>query len=96
MEDLIKPFILERDDYCTNCRTQKTIELYNIYDKPMRYSNLLSFANNINLDSVLDKTVLSYMKCKKCGKIYKICWKDHKPAPMVCDPVFDDFMQNYR
>ena len=95
MDTLIKPFTIEREDYCIKCKTKKSIELYNIYDKPMRYSNLLDYSNTIDLSSILDNSSLSYMRCKKCGTIYKIYWRGNKPEPLDSNIFYDNFLQNY-
>lgn len=67
-----EPIIFEDDDYCSECMNRHSIELYNMYNKEVNYTLLLQ--NKEKVDKIVDKSILLYFKCRKCGKIYDIDW----------------------
>lgn len=75
-----KLFIKIRDDYCMKCNSDRSIELYDVNDKPINYSNLVDrMKYNMREDIIikyLNKYELSHFKCKKCNIKYKIDWTD--------------------
>lgn len=89
----------ERPDYCVECSTRKSIECYTIYDKPIGYTDLINrLRRNEDIDHILKNNQLSYMKCRKCGKVYIIFWntENHIPEPLRSDIFYNDFMDNFK
>lgn len=67
-----EPIIFEDDDYCSVCNTQHSVELYNIYNKEVNYTLLLQMRDKI--DNIVDKSILSQFKCRRCGAKFNIDW----------------------
>lgn len=70
------------EDYCSNCNTAHSIELYNVLGKPIGYTELL---NESNSDALTQKfSIASFFRCNKCGVTYPIEWRSGKwiPTPM--------------
>lgn len=74
----------DRSDYCINCHTSN-IELYDMYNNPVNYSLLVTkYLQGGDINSVLNKRELSYFRCKKCGQIYRIDWRNNYfPIPYI-------------
>lgn len=94
MEGLIKPFKKVREDYCPKCGHQRCLELYSVYDKPLRYSNLLDFGKDSDIDSVYNNVILSYIKCKNCNYKFKLLWDKNKLRPAY-DDSYAQFMSRF-
>jgi len=78
----IKTISFKRQDHCVKCNADRSIELYDIYDKPINYSYFLDRLNSVSLDS-FNRRELSYMQCKKCGVVYDITWENKIPEPLI-------------
>ena len=59
------PFEIKRPDYCPYCDSDRSIELYNRYNKALRYTVFLDMMSSGKI-SELSKDY-EYLKCKKCG-----------------------------
>lgn len=89
-----------RPDKCMECNTDRSIELFDMYDRQVNYSYLIDqYEKGIILDSMerFDNRQLSYMMCKKCGKVYCIDWRDiHLPVPVRTFWYLENFLdKNY-
>lgn len=94
--DAIKPYTIERNDYCYECNTRKAIEIYNIYNKPIKFSNLLDYGTEDDFKRVMEGNTLSYMKCRKCGKVFPILWENGTPRPLFFINECNNFInRNY-
>lgn len=83
-----------REDTCPDCETERSLELYDRYNNPLRFSHLL----DRNALCYLDNKKLSHFKCKKCGKVFHIKWTGDKrniPRPLQ-DIRISDFMTNFK
>lgn len=78
-------------NYCSYCN-KESIELYDIFNKPMNYSKLLS---NDNIDNILDIKQLLKFRCTNCNKEYNIIWKDHFPYPLKHNKEINYFLNRF-
>lgn len=57
-------FDLVRPDYCPYCDTERSVELYDRYDNPLRYTIFLDrFYNGKEKELIKDYV---YIRCRKC------------------------------
>ena len=59
---MIEVISFERPDYCPYCDTQRVVELYDKWDKPLRYTLFLDMFYNGKKEE-LDKDYF-YLRCK--------------------------------
>ena len=91
-----------RQDDCSYCNASKSIECYDIYNKPINYSYLLDqYVKDKNVLNRLNNKVLVYMKCRNCNTKFVIYWDDNReiPIPMnkhISDIYFDSFIKIYK
>ena len=85
--------IVRMEDYCPSCHSKFSIELYDVYNNPLGLTRMLN--RNIVLKSIENER-LSYMKCKKCNKVYKIQYHNNIPRPLdeSIDIEYNDFNNN--
>lgn len=95
---MVKIMNIIRPDKCMECKTDRCIELYDIYDKPVNYTYLVDMYERGKREDIidrLDKRQLSYMKCKRCGKQYCIDWRDRSlPIPIRAFWYIDNFLDS--
>ena len=85
-----KPFIFERADTCPLCKSERSIEAYNKYDKPMRLSNRI----DCNQTEELRSMTIKYMRCSRCREVFFPTW--HGQTPYACiDNTLEDFMSSF-
>ena len=92
-----KIFSVIRPDKCMECNTERSIELFDIFDRPVNYSYLLDLieSKNINIDEKFNNRQLSYMRCKRCGKVYCIDWRTKNyPVPVRAFWYLEQFLYN--
>ena len=82
--------IVRMEDYCPSCQSKYSIEVYDVYNRPLGLTRLL----NRNLLRELDNKRLSYMKCKKCGKDFRINYVNGNLQPLNSDINYDYQMFN--
>lgn len=82
--------ILQRDDYCYNCSSERAIEMYDVFGKPIGYSHILD-----NNESIMDMR-LKFAKCSRCGKIYNIDRSDTKKNPRPMTININHFLNKYK
>ena len=75
-----KPVQFSRPDLCQRCKKQ-AIEIYDYFGNSLNYKSIVDkWMNGIPIK--LDNRYPIYsMKCKACGKEYKIVWNDEFPLP---------------
>lgn len=66
-----KPFEFGRPDICPYCNSNRALEVYNRFDKPMNYSFILDRKQNPS-EKLID---IEYIKCKKCYKKFFPRWE---------------------
>lgn len=85
-----KPISYKRQDTCPKCYTPHSIELFNINNQPIGYTNIL----NNHEYNILEGKRLLYMQCKKCGYIFMINWNTNNHIPIPADEndlnIFED------
>lgn len=83
-----------REDTCPDCMSERSLELYDRYNNPLRFSYLL----DRNALQYIDNRKLSHFKCKKCGNVFHIKWTgDNRniPRPLLAIKI-RDFMANFK
>ena len=66
---MINPLEYTRYDTWIFCGSERSIEIYNNFNRPIHFSILIDRGEIDNIKSLQN---LRYMKCSKCGKITKI------------------------
>lgn len=85
----MKPFRIERPDTCPNCKSQRSLEAYTKYDRPIKLSL------RIDRDNQFDGNIY-YMKCSKCGYEYFPKWLSLSKFPFpMHDSDYENFMNSY-
>ncbi len=99
----MKPLIeFARMDDCSCCNTQKSIECYDIYDKPINYTYFLDrYEKDKEVLTKLNNRVLAYMQCRNCHNKFVIYWDQNReiPIPMnthISAIFFDKFIKIYK
>ena len=99
----MRPLIeFTRIDDCPCCNASKSIECYDVYDKPINYTYLLDqYEKDKDVLNRLNNKVLSYMKCRNCNTKFVIYWGQNReiPIPMntrISDIFFDSFIKIYK
>lgn len=93
MKDLFKPL---RGDYCHKCGSHRTIECYNVFNKPINYSILLDKIEQGDMSVIgkLDNAEISYMICRKCKEQFFIDWRMRYPMPVRDFILIDIFLDS--
>lgn len=97
MNNMIKVY---RPDYCVECRTPRSIEIYNFFNSPIGYSKVLDDMER-GLEIAFDKVPLYYARCRSCKRKFIIFWKDAMPGVPIPVPYNADhssievFLSNY-
>lgn len=93
---MIKIWKVQRYDTCHNCNEPRSIECYDEYDEPIRYSILLDkYLKGKDISEIINSRVFTIMKCCKCGKVYCIDWTGDFPRPLTNPMKLDWFLLNY-
>jgi len=87
------PINIKREDHCIYCHSDRVVELYDAYNKPVNYSYFLDNQDKIGV-STFDKREMSYFKCRKCGQSYNIEWHNGKPEPSINKNTLFIFLNN--
>lgn len=66
---MITPIEYSRYDTCLFCNSERSVDIYNNFNRPIHLSILI---DRNEIDRVKSMQNLRYMKCSKCGKITKI------------------------
>ena len=86
----IKPIKFIDPVICNSCGN-RSLEIYNRYDKPMG----LTLAIQSGEIEMFQKMNVRYFKCKKCGAEFPIQWRDNIPIPLT-DGNYDMFFEMYK
>ena len=87
----MKVISFKRQDHCIECHSDRSIEIYDEYDKPINYSYYLDTIDKRKSDT-FDRRPLCYMKCRKCWVEYQITWENKIPEPMINKITMERFM----
>lgn len=90
------PMLFFPHNYCTNCKTN-SIELFSWHNYAQRYQKLLNdFEATGIIPESFDKYAIYTMRCTRCGKEYKIRWReDGLPVPIRGDTYPTVFRNTY-
>lgn len=88
MEPLMRKL---RNDHCPVCDSDRSLEVYDMKNRPVRFT---LFIDGGNLDRLKTKS-LSYLKCRKCGAIFKIDWEGNESPYPLTDQKMNDFIVKY-
>lgn len=94
---MIKPVRFYRPDMCIKCKSERSLDCYDKYSRPIGFSRIIDLkqkGKNVTINS----KELHYMKCKKCNKIYQLDWKDGReiPYPLINNIKIDNFLEMYK
>jgi hypothetical protein len=85
----IKAVAFCRPDYCNKCNTERAIECYDVYSRPINYTLIMDYVEKGKIvTDIIDKRELSHMECKKCKTQYNLDWTK---APGYPVPLLDNF-----
>ena len=87
--EMIKPFTYDREDTCSKCNSERSIEAYDYNGNPLKLS--LSIDRGV---PIKQKNIL-YLKCKNCKAEFFPNWITEYPTPMT-DSSFELFMGGYK
>ena len=85
------PFIIERSDKCSVCKKDRSLELYNVYDKPLYLSDAIDNSTTKSLVRMNAR----YFQCKNCGLQFPILWVGENPIPLELS-TYDLFFESYK
>src|SRR5699024_4584466 len=88
MEPLMRKL---RNDHCPVCDSDRSLEVYDMKNRPVRFT---LFIDGGNLDRLKTKS-LSYLKCRKCGAVFKIDWEGNESPYPLTDQKMNDFIVKY-
>lgn len=67
--------------YCRYCKTN-SIEIFDYFNNPMGYATIAdSYMKYLPAGGILDKKVVYKMRCRRCGKEYRIRNDNGYPVP---------------
>lgn len=86
-------FIPKRGDFCPNCNTARSIELYTCCGKNVNYAYMLDMIekDTFNTDT-LNNTDYHQFECNKCKYVYCIDWRYGLPTPIFDFKHINDFL----
>ena len=87
--------IVRMEDYCPSCHSKYSIELYDVYGNPLGLTRLLN--RNILEESIKEKRI-SFMRCKKCNKEFRIYYYNGRIMPLdtSINIDFDNFNESIK
>lgn len=93
---MIKGVNYDREDTCPNCKRKRSLELYDKNNRPGYFSIIL---DKNELDRLHCKQFY-YLKCKLCGKEYRIDWSQENriPVPLLGNKLkyfLEDYIDSY-
>ena len=85
--------MVRMEDYCPSCHSKYSIELYDVYGNPLGLTRLL---NRNMLEEGIKEKRISYMKCKKCNKDFRIYHHNGRLMPLdtKLNIEFDNFNES--
>lgn len=93
----MNPMIMNREDHCPMCSSDRSIEIFTITNKPMYFSLILDrYEKDKSVVNRLDTVMLSHMECSRCKEKFKIQWMGNGiPKPLTHDLSLKIFMDNF-
>ncbi|MGL5750098.1 MAG: hypothetical protein ACRCXT_06195 [Paraclostridium sp.] len=93
MNKLYKPL---RGDYCIACDTNRVLECYTKFGKPINYTSIIDKVEcgNMNFIDTLNKVEITDMRCRKCKTEYYIDWRLGYPLPIRDTFIFTLFLNH--
>lgn len=93
---MIKIMTSIRGDHCGRCGNKRSIEIYDKFNRAANYSLLLDNVDDTNIVERFNNRELTHMKCKRCGFVYCIDWREGIPMPLREFSHIDNFLyDNY-
>lgn len=83
--NLIEPIQFIRFDNCQYCH-RNTIELFSYDNYSMHYGDAVIDYMRNGKTNQFNRFPIYRMKCRGCGRIYNIIWRDGFPIPLQEEP----------
>lgn len=81
-QQLIEPIQIIRYDNCPNCHRNK-LELFSYDNYPMKYEEAVINYMRFNQLPQYNRFPIYRMRCRGCGKVFNIVWRDGFPVPLI-------------
>lgn len=94
-----KCLVFIREDTCPVCKSERTLEIYNQYNKPCYYSTYLDKRHNGSLDLFEPRVgYVSYIRCDRCRTKFIIEWVENytHPRPLLYPGFYNILMEEYK
>lgn len=90
----MKPIVIKPPTFCKECNSN-SIDIFSCYNSPSGYYDIIKYSTNKAqvLSELNSRKHLSYMKCTKCGKTYRIDWENGLPRPLYDDRIENDIKE---
>ena len=92
------PIIYYGPNFCLKCKN-RSIEIFNYFNYPMGYDKIANaFMSGYPVGTLLDKSAIYKMRCRKCGTNYSIRWEGEYPVPDLYKSHRDnrEFLQMFK
>lgn len=90
---MIVPIYYTREDTCPLCNKEKSLEIYDKFNNPIRFSTILDFGELERLKS----KQLRYMRCKNCESEFEIDFTGQDRIPKALEKSKrEEFIRNYK
>lgn len=86
---LIRPIYHDHHENCPECNALDSLEIYDSFNNSHDYLQIL---NTHDISDINGKP-MRYLKCNKCGSIFKIDWTGCVPVPLT-DIKVSEFINN--
>ena len=92
---MYEPLSFERQDYCPNCNTKRSLMIVDEYGNIINYPIMLDKDDHKIYSHAKSKTYL-LLRCDHCGKEFFIDWSQGElPRPMPMN-FYLSFMRNFK
>lgn len=89
---MIRGMVYLREDTCPKCMSERSLDLYDEYNKRAYFSVML---DQHKTDKLLSRR-LYYFKCSKCGEEFNIDWSNPSRIPVpLNNKKISVFLQDY-
>lgn len=94
---LINPITFLREDYCIVCNSNRSIECYDVFNRPINFSRIIDIYNNKKIFNEQNIKDIYSMKCKKCNTSFTIDWFGNRaiPRPSTINHI-NEFMNIFK
>lgn len=86
---MIKPFIRIRPDTCPRCGAERSVEAYDMYNNPIRFSYAIDRGRDIS------DIRIKYLECTRCRSQFPCNWVGKYPRPLN-QSNYTHFMNGYK